>query len=727
MIMKIKLRIAAAIAALQFVIFPVMADEGMWLPVALHSALEDDMQRMGMKLSAEDIYSVNRSSLKDAIVNFGGCTASMISPDGLLLTNHHCGYSYIQSHSSIENDLLTKGFWARSMEEELPNSALKVYFIRQIDDVTQVVLKDIEEDTKESVRQKLVSRRMDSLVAATKGSSHYDVMIRPFFHGNEYYMFITETFYDVRLVGAPPSSIGKFGGDTDNWMWPRHTGDFSLFRIYTGPDGKPAPYHEENVPYHPGHYLPVNLEGVKPGDFTMIFGFPGRTTQYLVSPSVDFLVNKLNPHRIAIREAKIKTLNAAMSGNDTIRIQYAAKYARVSNAYKKWIGENMGLKRFNAVQRKVEEEKAFEEWVALDEARKKRFDRLIPRFKQIYEQREQPSLLETYVNEAVFGVDIMHLALSVLRFTEQKEKPDQTARERLTASIDSFFKDFDLATDRRLFVEMMSIYLENMPGESAPAILQKAAADHNGSLEEVSSKLYASSLLLQKDELKETISSTKREDMKRLRSDPFVKLCSDFFAIANKQTQPLLFQSERELELLYRKYVQGVREMHADSVFSPDANGVMRIAYGKMEGSAPWDGMKYLPFTTLQGVMQKEDPSNAEFFVEEKLKRLYKEKDYGAYGRNDTMYVCFLASNHTTGGNSGSPVIDAEGNLIGLNFDRTWESTMSDVMYNGTICRNISVDIRYILFIIDKFAGAGYLIDEMTIAHEEIPVNMESN
>jgi len=720
-----KLRIAVLAAALQVIVFRAMADEGMWLPISLHGALENDMQRMGMKLSAEDIYSINRSSLKDAIVNFGGCTASMISPDGLMLTNHHCGYSYIQSHSSVENDLLTGGFWAMSREEELPNPSLKVYFIRQIDDVTHIVLKDIGEDEKEPVRQKLISKRIDSLAAAVKGGSHYDVMIRPFFHGNEYYQFIIETFYDVRLVGAPPSSIGKFGGDTDNWMWPRHTGDFALFRIYAGPDGKPAPYHKDNVPYRPEHYLPINLDGAKPGDFTMVFGFPGRTARYLVSPSVDFLVNKLNPHRIAIREAKIRTLEAAMSTNDTIRIQYAAKHARVSNAYKKWIGENMGLKRYNAVQRKIEEEKAFEAWVAADETRWERFGSLMPQFRKLYAKREQPALLETYLNEAVFGVDIMHLALSIQRFIDQKDRSDQAAREKMAASIDNFFKDFNADLDRRLFVEMMSIYLENMPGESAPAALKRGADENGGSLEAFSVHLYASSLLLQKDALKKAILSSRREDMKKLAADPLVKLCGDFMHIAAKQTQPVLYQSESALEELYRKYLQAVREMHPDSVFYPDANGAMRIAYGSLEGSAPWDGMKYLPFTTLQGVMQKEDPSNPEFFVEEKLKRLYEAKDYGDYGRNDTMYVCFLASNHTTGGNSGSPVIDGEGRLIGLNFDRTWESTMSDVMYNREICRNISVDVRYILFIIDKFAGAGYLIDEMTLVRRHEPAGVE--
>lgn len=725
--MKGRTRFAVMLAACCFFIAPAFADEGMWLPVLLQGALEDDMQRMGMKMSAEDIYSVNSSSLKDAIVNFGGCTASMISPDGLLLTNHHCGYSAIQSHSSVENDLLTNGFWAMSREEELPNSSLKVYFIRQIEDVTEIILKDIDDQTKEEVRQRLVYKRIDSLTRATVGASHFEAVVKPFYYGSEYYMFITETFYDVRLVGAPPSSIGKFGGDTDNWMWPRHTGDFSLFRIYTGPDGKPAPYHEDNVPYQPEHHLPVNLDGVNPGDFTNVFGFPGRTTQYLVSPAVDFLVNQLNPHRIAIRETKLNILDAAMTGNDTIRIQYAAKYARVSNAYKKWIGENMGLKRFNTVQIKEEEEKQFLEWVNSDDEREERFGELLQRFQEIYDQRQEPAMLETYLGEAVYGVDIMQLAGSISRMIDKKSKPDERDLKNMVASIENFYRDYDVETDRKLFAALMTLYVNSISAENTPSSLKAVSTKFNGSFDDFSSSLYASSVLVNKDALIRAVSSLKQEDLKKLRSDPFIKLQKEFMSILEKKAEPYLFLTERQLDLLYRKYVQGLREMLADSVFYPDANGTMRVAYGRVEGSAPWDGMQYLPFTTLQGVMQKEDLTNPEFIVPEKLKQLYEVKDYGRYGSNDTLYVCFLASNHTTGGNSGSPVIDGNGALIGLNFDRTWESTMSDVMYNGSICRNISVDARYILFIIDKFAGAGYLVDEMTIVQEEEPVETGRN
>jgi hypothetical protein len=708
------LKIAALLIIFQVLTIKLYAKEGMWIPLLLSGALENDMQSMGMKLTAEDIYSINRSSLKDAIVNFGGCTASMISPDGLLLTNHHCGYSHIQSHSSVENDLLTNGFWARNSQDELVNPDLRVYFIKQIEDVTKIILKDIDEKTPETDRQAMIGIRMDSLRRATVGNSHFDVFIRPFYYGNEYYMFTIEVFRDVRLVGAPPNSIGKFGGDTDNWMWPRHTGDFALYRVYTGRDGKPASYHKDNVPYRPEHHLPININGVRPGDFTMIFGFPGRTTEYLASPAVDQLVNRINPHRIKIRDAKLNVLHNAMSNNDTIRIKYAVKYARVSNAYKKWIGENMGLKNFDAIQKKQDLEKRFTAWLKQDNVRRKQYGHLLDEFNEIYKRQETPELISTYMDEAVYGVEAFSLASRISQLAHSKVLKD-IDRSGIVDYINRFYRDYDRDTDQRLFVELIGLYINNIPEEYVPGAFKDIRKKYGGSMEAYAAHLYSSSVLFNREELIAMVSSAKSTDLKKLRSDPFIRLQSEFAKIEDERINPVMFATNSRLEILYRSYVRGLKEMFDGHMFYPDANGTMRISYGRAEGSKPRDGMRYLTFTTLDGVMQKEDPDNPEFVVPEKLKQLHKDRDYGIYGTNDTIYVCFLASNHTTGGNSGSPIIDANGNLIGLNFDRTWESTMSDVMYDPDICRNISVDVRYILFIVDKFADAGYLIDEMTL------------
>ena len=700
------------------------AKEGMWIPMLLSGALESDMQSMGMKLSAEDIYNINRSSLKDAIVNFGGCTASMISPNGLLLTNHHCGYSHIQSHSSVDNDLLTDGFWAKSNKDELINPDLRVYFIKQIEDVSDIILKGLHDQVSEEARQTAIGHRIDSLRRVTAGSSHYDVLIRPFYYGNEYYMFIVETFRDVRLVGAPPSSIGKFGGDTDNWMWPRHTGDFALYRIYTGADGKPNTYHEDNVPYQPDHHLPINIKGVAPGDFTMIFGFPGRTTQYLVSSAVDYLVNITNPHRIKIRETKLDILNRAMSENDTIRIKYAAKYARTANAYKKWIGENMGLTNFNAIEKKKDLEKEFSSWVQQDQTRVQRYGQLLSTFEKLYQDQDKVSIVDTYLSEAVFGVDSFGLASRLFRLLSKSNLSDSDKQETLEF-IERFYKDFDRPTDQKLFTELIGLYQKNISAQFIPTSLKKVDAKFQGMMESYTADLYQSSIIFNRDALTAAINSWKSGDRKNLRSDPFIKLYDEFSRISEDKVDPVIYTTSTQLEILYRTYVWALKDMDGGRLFYPDANSTMRISYGKAEGSKPRDGMAYLPFTTLDGVMQKEDPNDPEFVVPTKLKQLNEERDYGIYGSNDTLYVCFLASNHTTGGNSGSPIIDANGNLIGLNFDRTWESTMSDVMYDPAICRNISVDVRYILFIVDKFAGAGYLVDEMTLAGVEKPVEME--
>lgn len=688
------------------------AVEGMWLPHLLSNLNEKEMQDLGMKLTAKDIYDINESSLKDAIVSFGGfCTGELISPEGLILTNHHCGYGQIQFHSSVENDLLTDGFWAMNRKEELPNEGLFVSFIVRIENVTDQVLQGATPGMSQEDRSAMVQERIRSITKAATKDTHYEARIKPFYYGNEYYMFVTETYRDVRLVGAPPSSIGKFGGDTDNWMWPRHTGDFSLFRVYSGPDGKPAEYSENNIPLKPRHFLPVSLAGVEPGDFTMVFGFPGTTQEYLTSHAVKELVETINPARIAIREQKLAIMDEAMQNSDEVRIQYASKYARVANYWKKWIGENKGLKRLNAVEKKQAQEEEFTSW-ASGGGRSDKYGNVLPRFKELYESNLELHQANSVIRETVLRMDFAGLGHKLLDYGTKENMTE----ENLKSYTDRFFKDFDAETEQKLLAAMLETYQNTVSNTYQPPVLNEMLADHNGDFEQLAKAMFEESFLDDPAELSEAISGKKKKKVRKtLQKDPLIRLYNGFANVYNQKISPEVKKINAETDLLYRKYMAGLMEMQKDRRFFPDANGTLRVAYGQVEGYEPSDGVKYLHYTTLDGIMQKEDPDNAEFVVPEKLKELYLTKDYGPYGWNDMMPVCFTASNHTTGGNSGSPIIDAEGRLIGINFDRAWEGTMSDIMFDPDMCRNISVDARYILFIIDKFAGAGHLVNEMTL------------
>lgn len=703
---------------------PVLAAEGMWLPLLLNALNEEDMQSKGMKLTAEDIYSVNQSSLKDAIVSFGGfCTGELISDQGLLLTNHHCGYGQIQRHSSVGNDLLTDGFWAMNQQEELPNPGLFVTFLVRMEDVTEEVLQGIDANMEEEERENLVTERIAAISRRATEGTHYQAVIKPFFYGNEYYMFITERFDDVRLVGAPPSSIGKFGGDTDNWMWPRHTGDFSLFRVYAAPDGSPAPYSEDNVPLKPKHHLPVSLDGVQEGDFTMVFGFPGRTEQYLTSHAVKLLIEETNPNRIALRDRRLAIMDEHMKASDTVRIKYASKYASVANYWKKWIGENRGLKQLNAISEKEELEAAFTNWVQDgDTERQEKYGNLLNRFEELYAQQQAVNLANVYRGEGIFGAEIMRLAASFAPVAKgQRPKEEITAsRTALEAALHRHFQDYDRRLDKNLFATVLEMYLKNTDaGTYHPESLRKLGNDPQA-LQGYVDKVFAQSVLSSEARMKEVLATYDQKKTPRgLRKDPGFQLFTEFDDIYRRQIAPVYESTQAELDKLYRLYVAGLREMQEDKHFWPDANSTLRVAYGIVDGYVPYDGVHYRYYTTLEGIMEKEDPTNEEFVVPERLKEIYRTKDYGRYAEEDYMPVCFVASNHTTGGNSGSPVIDAEGRLIGLNFDRTWESTMSDIKYDADICRNIAVDIRYVLLIIDKFAGAGYLVEEMTLAESE--------
>ncbi|MFB9862227.1 S46 family peptidase [Rufibacter immobilis] len=708
--------------------FSASADEGMWLPMLLKQLNEADMQKKGMRLSAEDIYSINKSSLKDAIVQFGGgCTGEIISNQGLLLTNHHCGYGQIQSHSSVEDDLLTNGFWAMERSQEKPNPGLTATFIVRMEDVTKQILGDIPANLPEAERESRVQANIKKVQAQATAGTHYGAIIRPFFYGNEYYMYVTETFRDIRLVGAPPESIGKFGGDTDNWMWPRHTGDFSLFRIYAGPDNKPADYSPNNKPFTPKHHLPISLAGIQQGDFTMVFGFPGRTTEYLPSQAVREIAEISDPAKVKIRTVKLGILDQDMKADPKVRIQYAAKYASVSNAHKKWIGEMRGLRKLDAITKKQEQERQFAQWVAQETGRKNTYGQVLSQFEQNYSQLANGiTLARDYFMEAVMGVELLSYAQNYVALadllqkgteTEENKAAIQAQVKRLSASAPGFFKNYNLPTDRKVFAALMEMYQQGVDPKFHPAAFGRITKDKNFNWTAYANEVYATSNLVSEEKVQALLKLAPAAMKVKLLTDPAVTLMQSFGNSFRQQVLPVYTSLNDQNTLLNRTYLQGLREMQKDRKFYPDANSTLRVAYGQVDSYKPADGVTYDYYTTLEGIIEKEDPAIVDYKVPAKLKELYQKKDYGPYGVNGQMPVAFIASNHTTGGNSGSPVINARGELIGTNFDRNWEGTMSDIMYDPDRVRNISMDARYFLFIVDKFAGAGHLVKEMTLVN----------
>ena len=704
----------------------VKADEGMWLPLLLKKYNIATMQAKGFKLTADDIYSVNKSSLKDAIVLFGGgCTGEMISPEGLLLTNHHCGFSQIRSHSSVENDYITNGYWAMNRQEELPNKGLTATIIVRMEDVTAQVLNGIAKNLPEAEREKLVQQNIDKIVKEATQGTHYNASIKPYFYGNEYYMYVSETFRDVRLVGAPPQSIGNFGGDTDNWMWPRHTGDFALFRVYADANGLPADYAETNVPYKPKHHLPISLKGIEKGDFTMVFGFPGRTQEYLTSYAIDEIYNDLNPARINIRKQILDIWRADMKASDKVRIQYASKFARLSNYHKKWTGENRGLKKLNAVERKKAQEDAFQTWANSTPERKAEYGSVLQQLKQQYDKLEGISLAREYINEAAFTTELVRFAngfqalLDVYSVPNPKQEDINLVVTRLKSMSERHFKDYNKPTDKKVFEAMMPLYYNDIPKELHPSAFPLIQKQYKGNWSKYTNDVYNKTMLADQDKVMALLNNPNQKAIKALQKDPALVLARSFVENYRDQINPIYTDANDQINLLQRTYVAGLRAMQPDKKFYPDANSTMRVAYGQVDTYEPMDGVTYDYYTTMDGIMEKASTGIDDYKVPQKLVDLYARKDYGDYGLNGTMPIAFTASNHTTGGNSGSPVINGNGELIGTNFDRNWEGTMSDIMYDPDRCRNISVDVRYTLFIIDKFAGAGYLLNEMTIVKPE--------
>ena len=698
------------------VLFPafLFAGEGMWIPMLLQYN-EKEMQAMGMKITAEDIYSINHSSLKDAIVLFGGgCTGELVSDQGLLLTNHHCGYDYIQKHSSVEHDYLTNGFWAMNRGEELPCPGLSVIFLREMRDVTEQVLEGVTIDMPEEERQAKIDENTKRLIAHFEKESPYKVSIKPFFLGNEYYALFNETYTDVRLVGCPPSNIGKFGGDTDNWVWPRHTGDFSVFRVYADKDGHPAVYHKDNVPYKPAQHLEISLKGANEGDFAFVFGYPARTNEYLPAVAVDQEANVIDPITVDLRGKVLDIYNQYQEQDPKVRIQYASKHAGIGNGWKKWMGVTEGINHFHGVQKKHDFEARFYDWVMQSRSRYM-YANLLKDFKKNYKDLEPYQLAYTYMAEAGLRIELVSFAGRFARLAAvDKETPQDKVDQmvaNLQAAIPSFYKDYYEPIDRDVAKMLLKEYLKAQPADFRPSFLNDIK-----DVDEYVDKLFDKTMFTDEAKVTALLDGFKVKDAKKLANDPAMKVYQSLIGFYRDKVYDNISSITKDNDRLRRIYMKGQMEMQPEKRLFPDANFTLRVTYGKVEGFKPQDGKTFRHFTTLEGIMEKENPDIYDYVVEPRLKELYNKKDYGRYADKDgTMHVAFTASVHTTGGNSGSPILNADGQLLGLNFDRCWEGTMSDLIYDPDICRNISVDIRYVLFIIDKFAGAGHLIDEMTI------------
>jgi hypothetical protein len=693
--------------------FKSSAEEGMLIP-SLIAAFEDDMKAMGMKLSADEIYSVNHSSLKDAILHFGGgCTAELVSGEGLLLTNHHCGYSQIQSHSSVEKDYLKNGFWAKNKGEELKNPGLTASRVVRIDDVTESVLFGTE-GLSPAELGKTMKKNMDALIEDATRDNHYSAKIKAFNYGNDYYIVVKETFKDVRLVGTPPNSIGKFGGDTDNWVWPRHTGDFSVFRVYAGKDNMPADISDDNIPYKPLQFLKVSARDRVPGEFTMVYGFPGSTEQHLSSENLRFYMDKERPARIGMRDKSLSVINASMGSSDRLRIMYASKQARIANAWKKWIGQLGGLMTVDAIQIKLDREKAYNEKANSKAEWKEKYGSVIADMNKLVKEGKDAEFgYSMFIEYGYVGPEVFkrsrELKKLMNKFELEGEEAGRAYADQLSKGADSFFKNYDLETDKKIFVLLTEEYIKQMDGQ-LPEILK------NRSVEDLAESIYNKSVLVDKERFLKFLSKVKAKSFKKLKKkDTGLKLWIEIENYFRDETLSDYRMYKVKMNDLLKTYVAGKKEMFPNDKMWPDANSTMRITYGKLEGSAPHDGMQYTEHTTLDGIIAKNNSGNPDFELLPRMKELAAKKEYGDYAQDGELWVCFTGSNHTTGGNSGSPALDAEGNLIGLNFDRTWESTMSDFMFDASRCRNIMVDIRYVMWVMDIYGGARHLVDEMTI------------
>ena len=708
-------RFVFLLLALSFALPAALADEGMWIPMLL-GRNEAAMQKAGMRISTKDIYDINNACLKDAVILFNqGCTGEFVSDQGLFLTNHHCGYSYIVSHSTEAHNYLTNGFWAEDLAHELPCPGLTATRLVRMEDVTAQVLQGVSDSDSEEARQQKIDANIEKVTAEAVKGSHYKAIVKPFYYGNQYFMYVNEVFRDVRLVGAPPSNIGKFGGDTDNWMWPRHTGDFSIFRVYTGSDNKPADYSPDNKPYRPLKHLTISLKGVEEGDFTFVFGYPGTTKRYVTHDEVDLSANATNPIRIALRDIRLRNYKAAMEQSVAQRLKYSSRVASIANGWKKWQGETLGINRLHGVDQKMRQEAAFQRWAASHP----QYESVLPELNDNYSRLWPVEIEWTYFNEGIMASDFMNRTFKLWRALRETQFDDSLAHEQceaLVAENERFFSDFAMhsPTDRAIFVEtalyvwkagQLSFLDSKYHGEAAVRCFFE--------------DLYDNSILNNKDKYNKFLHSYRTKNYTKVISGGIPAV--DFFNVAyahaySSDKRSTHASARNNINRLMRTYVRGMMEQFPDSNFFPDANLTLRVTYGHVQGFRPHDAVYYTPYSTLDGIIEKENPDIYDYVVEPRLKELYNNKDYGRYANSrGELPTCFIATNHTTGGNSGSPVLNADGQLIGINFDRCWEGTMSDLLFDPDYCRNISLDIRYCLFLIDKFAGAHRLIDEMTI------------
>ncbi len=701
--------------------FSLRADEGMWMLPLLKELNIEKMQELGLELSAEDIYSINNSSIKDAIVIFGGgCTGEIISDQGLVLTNHHCGYGIIQSHSSVDNDYLTDGFWAATREEEIPSPGLSVTFLVRIEDVSERILDELNPEMTEQQRNAvagMISRTLEH--EATQGTGYF-ARVQPYFGGNQYHMMVYERFTDVRLVGTPPSSIGKFGGDTDNWMWPRQTGDFALFRVYTARDGSPAEYSDDNIPLNPKHHLPVSTRGVEEGDFTMVLGFPGGTTRYMTSCEVNDVLEITHPNRIKIRGARQEILLEDMMASDKVRIQYANKYSGSTNYWKFSIGQSEILKRLDIYQQKKDLESSFTRWVNEDGDRQQKYGGALGKISRaIADNREYNSAIQ-YINETILrSCEIVAMAnrsnnlLGLLSLQNPDQQAVDNAVMLLGNSAAGFYKDYNPPTDQKVVAVMLEKFYNAVDSEHHPVILSEINKKYKGDFEKYAEDLFKNSIFASEQKLAGFLSNPTK---KKLETDPAMQLARSTYQKLG-ELREVSGEHFNELSRGQRLFIAGIMEKNPGEVFYPDANFSMRLTYGTAAGYKPRDAVRYAYLTTIEGKIEKEDPSSREFIIPEKLMELYNKKDYGVYAKDGKLAVNFITNNDITGGNSGSPVINARGELVGLAFDGNWEAMSGDIAFEPELQRCIAVDARYILFIIDKFADATHLIEEMTIVN----------
>lgn len=695
------------------------ADEGMWLPMFVSRLNYVDMQKQGLHLTAEEIYSINNSSLKDAIIQFGpGCTGEIVSAEGLIFTNHHCGFGAIQSHSTVQHDYLTNGFWAMNKSEELPNEGLTARFLVRMEDLTQEFAGQLKGLKTEKERADRVAELIKKYEGSVPKENGYEAVVKSFFNGNEFYMFVYQVFKDVRLVGAPPTSIGKFGADADNWMWPRHTGDFSIFRVYMSPDGKPATFSKDNVPFKPKHFLPISAKGVKKGDYAMIMGYPGTTDRYLTSYGVQLAIDVKNPNIVKIREEKLAIMREFMNADPAVRIQYASKYAQTANYWKYFIGQTKGLKRLKVYEKKKELENQFAAWVASNDENKAKYGTALQDISTAYAELAKVELLRWYFQEAIArGPEIIGFSrnFSALVKEMKAEKPDNDKITKIStalkAATEKLFKDYNLATDKKLLASMLNMFFLNVPKEQQPELLAQIAKKYDNNFYKYADAAFNKTIFSDKNKVDALLA---KPDVKSIEKDMVYILMNAFYdnyIKFNDQTK----QFNEMIDRGNRLFVAGIREMQPEKKFAPNANSTMRVTYGQVLDYYPADAIHYDYKTTMDGIMEKEDPNNPDFIVPAKLKELFKAKDFGAYAENGKMPVAFLSNTDITGGNSGSPVINADGELIGLAFDGNWEAMSGDIAFEPNLQRTISVDIRYVLFIIDKYAGAKNLINELVI------------